>query len=667
MPTRLKQIVLIFTLLFLSPLPAQSNESSPPSLQELRADFIKAEKYIRSGDKSRYRKLKQKLENYPLYPYLLYSELRKRIGKATTTEIDTFLNTYADTPLAYQLRRTWLFHLANRRNWDKYLHAYRKTSNKSLQCYYYRALINNKRTEEASSNIDALWLTGHSLPDSCDPVLLFWDKQGLLSTERVWQRIELAMKAGRARLAKHLGQYLPRKEEALLSTWYKVHRKPALILKKRTLRGNHPVTGKILVHGLKRLSKTDLAQAVTAWQILERRLALSEAQHAEINSTIGLKLAYRSHPDALAWLTSIPEHYVTKKIRAWRIRVALQQQEWDEVLFWISQLPKDERDSTHWQYWRARAIENIDKEQLKEHGESASARDIYSSLANTFSYEGFLAADMINSPYKIPHEVLDFSEQELDTLRKIPGIVRARELLFTGKNIDARREWYAATRSLKDDQLQMAAQLAHTWGWHDRAILTLGRSSYRNDMELRFPVLHRKHVISHAQQANIDPAWAFAVIRQESAFAKDARSHRDARGLMQLLPRTARAVARSLKTRLKKTTDLHEAEVNIRLGTHYLKTVLHRFDGHMVLATAAYNAGSYRVHRWLSDTKELDTDIWIETRPFSETRNYIQRVLMYTAVYEHRLGNKIIPLTTRMQPILPPPVKPGHASSQVKS
>ena len=248
------------------------------------------------------------------------------------------------------------------------------------------------------------------------------------------------------------------------------------------------------------------------------------------------------------------------------------------------------------------------------------------------------------------HRPLDFEQEELSSLNNIPAFVRARELFVLERTTDARREWQWAVKDMSKAELLKAASLANQWGWYDRAIMTVALARYWDDLELRFPLAHQKLVVSQAKRRNINPAWAFAVIRQESAFSPDARSHAGAMGLMQLMPRTARQVARNLKIRMRSKSDLLNVKTNIRLGVGYLKKVYDRFDGHKVLATAAYNAGGHRVKQWLPEESQ-DADLWIETVPFSETQDYLKRVLTYTAIYEQRLGMMTVPISQRMTPI----------------
>ncbi|WP_172838752.1 lytic transglycosylase domain-containing protein [Solemya velesiana gill symbiont] len=163
---------------------------------------------------------------------------------------------------------------------------------------------------------------------------------------------------------------------------------------------------------------------------------------------------------------------------------------------------------------------------------------------------------------------------------------------------------------------------------------------------------HRQQISQDTEQQNIDDAWVFAVVRQESAFSRDAISPAGAMGLMQLMPKTARSVAKRLKKPKPARRDLLNPKTNIQLGTGYLRQVMEQLGEHQVLATAAYNAGPHRVKKWLPD-EATDADLWIENIPFRETRKYTQRVMAYSVIYERRLSRTPVRLSQKLQPILP--------------
>jgi soluble lytic murein transglycosylase len=224
------------------------------------------------------------------------------------------------------------------------------------------------------------------------------------------------------------------------------------------------------------------------------------------------------------------------------------------------------------------------------------------------------------------------------------------ELYALGRIIDARREWFHMVKRLDDEELRATARILADWGWIDRAIFTAARARYWDDLELRFPLRHRTLVDRYADERQLDPAWVYGVLRQESAFTADVRSSAGAVGLMQLMPATARRVAREYKMAAPSDKALIDPETNISLGTGYLRMMLDDLSSNRILATAAYNAGPHRVKRWLPpDT--MDADIWIELIPFRETRLYVQRVMAYAAIYERRLGETPTRLSKRMRDI----------------
>ena len=275
----------------------------------------------------------------------------------------------------------------------------------------------------------------------------------------------------------------------------------------------------------------------------------------------------------------------------------------------------------------------------------------FDNLAGERSYYGFLAADHLQRPYQMNDSRVPYEKEQLESVEQIQGIVRARELYLAGKHLDARREWYHTTASLPEHELKLAALLAHRWGWHDRAILTASRAGYWSDLTLRFPLPHRKSIFANADQYDLDPALIYGVIRQESAFMKDARSPVGALGLMQLMPQTGKQTARSLKIRYLGSQALLHSDQNIRLGSAYLNKLLKRYNGSPVLAAAAYNAGPHRVSRWLPTGESMDASLWMERIPFKETRHYVRRVLAYATVFEWRLQRPVTRLSQRLPEI----------------
>jgi soluble lytic murein transglycosylase len=366
-----------------------------------------------------------------------------------------------------------------------------------------------------------------------------------------------------------------------------------------------------------------------------------------IDTYIALRAGYQKHPKAMEWLAKVDNS--NHKVREWRVRSALSQEDWWSALTWIEALPSEERSEEHWQYWRARILE---MQSMSLPVLRTAAERIYTDLSNQRSYHGFMAADRIGRPYQMETDKLEYEESALENISQIPGVRRAYELLQIGRQADARREWIYTIRGMDEETLRMASVIAARWGWHDRAIATVAKADHFDDIELRFPMAYKDLVIKNAGRQKIDPAWVYGVVRQESGFMSDAKSHAGALGLMQIMPRTGRITARATNTRLRSSRELLDVKKNIRLGAAYLRRMLDRTDGHSALATASYNAGPYRVKSWMPD-RSMPADLWVESIPFNETRKYVRRVMAYTVIYDHRLDGNVEQIRKRMPMIQP--------------
>ncbi len=614
------------------------------NMREQRELFLEAERALQGGQSTRYQELLPRLRDYPLYPYLLYQDLRRRLATAGNEEFSLFFYNYGNTPLAPLLRNALLKHLAKKKRWKDYLAHYLPGDDISQQCYYRTALLRTGKKAAALENIAQLWLSGSSRPSSCDPLFQAGRESGEINRKLIRQRAYLALEKGEISLASYLARSLSRVEQNRIKHLAELQRHPERVVKIRNLRQDREAIRRILIRAVKRLARSDFEQATSAWKTLQGRFKFTSDEKAEVTRGLGLLLAWRHNPDGLKWLSRVSSRYSTDEVRQWRVRLALRQGDWKQTLKWLDRLSEREQARQEWRYWRARALQEL--------GDKQQADSIYGELARKRSYHGFLAADRLRQPYRFEQRPISFSPQELKTVAGIPAVQRARELHRLDRIVPARREWRQLLQHLKGNDLLKAAKLADSWGWHDRVIITLGRSDHMDDLDMRFPLLYREQIFREARNQGIDPAWVYGLIRQESAFMVDVRSHAGALGLMQLMPATARQVARQIKSRVRIPGDVLKPDTNIRLGITYLSGRFRQFDGNAVLATAAYNAGPHRVNRWLPELSNISADRWIESIPFDETRKYVKRVLTYTAIYERRLGRTPTPLLERMRPVI---------------
>jgi len=626
-------------------------------IDQQRADFVTAEQALQRGATTKFKKLTSQLEDYPLYPYLRYEYLRTRLHKRPAEEINAFIDRYSDSPLSPRLHFRWIKKLAQNGRWKEIEQHYRPSKNVTLACYYRRALLKKGDQDGAFDGLQQLWLVGHSQPRACDPLFTAWHDAGFIDDTLAWQRIQLAMDKRKLTLTRYLTRFLSKKERVWANKWLEVHRKPARILSTKRFANSHPMRNTIIVHGLKRMARTDPIKAANAWQTtISTRYSFSDDEITSVERAIAMTMALRNKPEALSWLAVLEEKPADQSLREWRVRTALNQQNWDAALAWLYQLNDDEQQMARWQYWRARTLEALDQQ--------VEADEIYNTLAMSRGYYGFLSADKLDRSYRFEHAALLQNSVVAANVEQLPGILRAHELFMLDRAVEARREWFHTTRHMNEEQLHQASQLAHNWGWHDRAILTVARTGHRDDLDLRFPLVHQNKITLKANENNVDAALAFALIRQESAFTSDARSSAGAMGLMQLMPRTAKQLTRGTGIRIKNRMQLIDVDTNLKLGMKHLGKVMERFNQNPVLALAAYNAGQSRVKRWIPKNKLVEADLWAETIPFKETRNYIQNIMVFTPIYEQHLGRPQTPLAQRMAPIgtAPPVIKQPNDS-----
>jgi soluble lytic murein transglycosylase len=620
---------------------------SDNALVPLRQLYQQAQTALSVRDMQAFENLRPQLIAYPLYPYLLFADLKSRLRSATDEEILVFIETYRHTPLASRLRKAWLNTLADENLQDKFLAAYEPSSDVKLFCYYLTARIQSGQTSGITDAIKNLWLIGHSQPATCDSPFHWFEKQGELTSKRLWVRIELAMNQGNIVLVKRLSHKLNARDQKWVRLWLRTYDHPERMLNEPGLRDDIPITRKIVAFGIKRfVAIQDEGAAKALWEKLKPKYRFSTATKNAIERYIALSAAYRQHPNAINWLQALPANATDQQVRVWLARAAMRNADWSVLLETIHSMSKTQRQKEMWQYWRARALEEI--------GKTEQAIILYTQLAKRRSYYGFLSADRMGTGYHLENKPILTDSQPPQSLLKIPGILRARELYILNQIPDARREWEHTIRDFTPHQLRRAAKLASEWGWHANAIRTTAKTGHYHDLSIRFPTPFQHEIQQVAKQFRLDTAWLYGVIRRESAFQLDAQSAAGAQGLMQLMPATAKNTSRRLGLVPPHPHDLLDKDQNVLLGSAYMRQLLDEFNGSQVLATAAYNAGPNKVVRWLPQCGRVPADLWVDTLPYFETRRYVRAVLVYTTIFDWKLNARATRITERMAPVAQP-------------
>ncbi|MDH5395800.1 MAG: hypothetical protein OEW97_05965, partial [Gammaproteobacteria bacterium] len=396
--------------------PAQSLKIPDTHLIEQRALFLKAEKAIKLGQINEYHKIEYRLKDYPLYPYLRFADIERRLARAPTDEIQTFLLNYHNTPLANKLYYRWIRSLAKHGKNHALIQYFRPTQNTQLLCHYAGALYQANKKGEAFSLMGELWLTDESLPKSCDPLLKQWTKAGYMTTSRIWARIHLAMNNGKRRLATYLSKSLPKEERFWLSLWKKVQRQPDFVLEaNQHFKDQHsPIMHWILVDGMTRLARRQPLVAAGYWKDISQKYHFTDDEKERIERRLSLSLARAATPLSRSTLKELKLDSKDTRVITPHILSSIADKDWDGALAWLNHLKSNEQNSERWHYWRARTLEEM--------GRLDEARSLYVQITDNRSYYSFLAADRIGDRYQLTHRAVNAPAAELSKLQHIPAI-----------------------------------------------------------------------------------------------------------------------------------------------------------------------------------------------------------------------------------------------------
>lgn len=604
------------------------------NLEQQRQLYQEAKKLLQTSKLTEFYSIKAQLINYPLYPYLEKADLEKRFSKLTQHHIDLYAQQFHDIPANQHLQQRWLSHLAKNSKWKAYLKAFDSAdaTQERYECLRRTALLKTGATTKALADIDNFWNVAHSRHDACDQVFDYWIKhKGGPSSELAFQRFWKAVEEKNLSLANYLKRFIKHKDQrTLAATLLRIRNKPSIVAEDYSPKGDTLETRLTYRFGIDQLSRKQPAAAAKLWLKVRSQYNFTKDVITALNRKIAYRLYHSKDKETDQLLADINTE-TDEEIQVHRIKLALIKQNWEQVYKLIDQLTADQQQQENWTYWKTIAASHT-------RGMKPTYSDAFIELSKARSYYGLLAANILNTQFRLNPLQHKADPELIKTLKSSPAFIRMRELYYNQELYLARREWNRALEGADTATIHAASTIAHQWDWHAQAIRGVAKAQYWDDIQLRFPLPHSSLFTDKSRHQKIDTNWARAVARQESAYQPTARSHVGARGLMQLMPRTAQVTAKKNKIPYRRTAQLYSPETNISLGTAYLAEMQKKFDNNQVYATAAYNAGPHRVSRWLKERGKLPIDIWIETIPFNETRKYVMNVIAYHAVYRTLAG-----------------------------
>lgn len=594
-----------------------------------RAIFTQAWKQAGQGNDDALRRAIDQIPDYVLTPYLRFELRRQNLDDQDGPGMERFLATYRNWSFADSLERQWLRALAEDDDAAALLRYGTGTNDAGIRCRIELERLERDRTEGLEARARTLWLSPVSQPRACDPLFRWWKRQGNPDADTAWQRFGMAVEAGEYGLARYLRRYLHPDDRMLADGWLDIAIRTASELSSTVDWPDQERARRLVAWGLHRLASSDWQRAERLHERLAARFSFNIDEIGPALRRIALFRAVDLDPGAIAAIDALPPRLVDQQMLEWRLRAALANEQWGEALTSIERMAAEQQIRERWRYWRARALAELRRPE---------AGLVYATLASESDYYGFLAALRSGQPLTLCSRELDADGEAQRRLLRDAEFNRAIELYRAGLVWHARWTYNRVSRRLSAHEQRQAALLAAGLGWHDRAIVSLGRSGAMDAYPWRFPVVERERVNAHAGQHGVAPALVMGLMRAESAMQADARSPAGARGLLQLMDPTARSIARRHGIAYNGASDLYEPSRNIALGVAHLGELQRRFNGDWTLVAAAYNAGISRAEQWRRERPDLERDIWIETLPYFETRDYIPRVLAFATIYEWQLG-----------------------------
>jgi soluble lytic murein transglycosylase len=594
------------------------------------------------------------VRGHVLEPMAAYWEMRVRLDGAPVAHIQERLAALQGSYWEDRLRADWLALLARREQWDVFdtqWPLYRMRDERSLLCSgtlrdWQRGLITPER---ATADIARWWHAQREIDQGCAQAARLMLAKNAMPEEVVWRRARLAMEINQPSAAE---QAMAMVDPARAKTVRAIAKQPQRYLNDK-ITAFRTSTKELVTLALIRLAANHPEAAVSALQNNRWRIQLTGEERSWVWGAIGKRQAQRLQDDALASFAQGQTNAMHDDHLAWKTRAALRAGQWGVADNAIAAMSAEQQQDPTWVYWKAR----VKLAQMPTQAQNEQAQAMLRSIASTRHFYGQLATEALGQAITLPLAPAPLTAEERQAARQNPGLQRALAAIQLGLRTEGNREWnYTVSLhtpgGMNDRELLAAADWACEQARWDRCIYTSKRTQVAHEQSQRFPLPHRDLIATQAGAIGLDPGLVFGLIRQESRFVTNARSHVGASGLMQVMPPTAKWTAKRIGLRNFKTKDINDQTTNVRIGTAYLKMVIDDFEGSLPLAVAAYNAGPSRSRNWRNGPI-LPGDIWVENIPFEETRDYVKRVLANSVNYNALMSGQAQSLRERLGTVGP--------------
>ena len=601
------------------------------SLEKQREVYEQAQNLLDKNDINGYLVIRPKIADYPLTPYVDYRTFIRQLPSKSPKQVNDFISEYETFPFSRRVSAPYLNHLYKEKDW-KAITEFQKVipSGERYQCIFYQANLKQGKQVAAFKGAEDMWLSGSSIASECDPLFSAWDKAGGRTDDLILQRMLLAFDARNGSLMSYL-QKLPKSAKAKQQAqdMKALFDKPATVAEFAKKKPANDFNRAQSQYALEKLARMNIDQAQQAYDSVVKGQKFSPEKAQSMADYIAFRLTRTESASLAKWRDDKTKTSQDLPLIETRIRLAVQNADWKGVQEWIAVLNKEEQATLRWQYWLGRSEIAL--------GDDIAGKKRLATLVGERNFYSVAAANAIGQSIKYPSHRIKLDSKAVQPYHD--ALARISEMIATDKISAAKSEWAHLLRRVNKDDKAMLAAYASSKHWHHLTVTASIQAQMWDNIELRFPVAHQWWFNFYAKKHDIDPVTMMSLARQESALDVEARSPVGARGIMQIMPETAKYTARKYKLKYQGTEELYNVGKNIEIGSHYLQGLLEDYDNNRIFALAAYNAGPNRVKTWRERTQgKVDAYAFIEAIPFKETRGYVQNILMFETYYRDLLG-----------------------------
>lgn len=601
------------------------------SLEKQREVYEQAQSLLDKNDIDGYLAIRPQIVDYPLTPYVDYRTFIRQLPDKSPKQVSAFIAEYDAFPFSRRVRAPYLDSLYKQQDW-KTITEFQTVipSGERYQCIYYNAQLKQGKQAAAFKGAQDMWLNGTSVANECDPVFDAWDKAGKRTDDLILQRMLLAFDARNSSLIRYLVK-LPKSEKARrqANEMKALFDKPATVAEFAKKKPANDFYRAQSEYALEKLARMDAEQAQQAYDQVIKGQKFSADKARSLADYIAFRLTRTESSSMAKWRDDKTKTSQNIPLIETRIRLAIQNGDWKGVQQWIAVLDKKQQETLRWQYWLGRSEIAL--------GDEVAGKKRLAALVGQRDFYSVAAANEIGQSIKYPTSKITLDKKVVQPYHET--LDRIEELIETDKIAAAKSEWAYLLSRVDQNEKSMLAAYASSKHWHHLTVTASIQAKMWGNIELRFPVAHRWWFDFYAQKHDINPVTMMSLARQESALDTEARSPVGARGIMQIMPATAKYTVRKYKLSYEGSQDLYNVGKNIEIGSHYLQGLMQDYDNNRIFALAAYNAGPNRVKTWRERTQgKVDAYAFIEAIPFRETRGYVQNILMFETYYRDLLG-----------------------------